>query len=190
MEPHNAFTRLASRIFAGSAGLGTRLTAAGEKPPTRRGLSPHTRLVALVATLLVTAALAAPARAGDNKVYAGSTCKPTTETGTTGMFYGNNATNLGAANVNVVCPVVREVTTGGTPNAYVDVNSNAVTCTLVTTNATGLGIFDSGTAAPVFLAAGVYRIDIQGVGQVSQGAYHIDCTLPPATAVLRYSIAE
>jgi hypothetical protein len=106
------------------------------------------------------------------------------------MYYGNNATNLGAADVDVVCPVVRDVTTGAAPNAYIDVSSNTVSCSLVVTNADGSGTFDSGTAAPVFLAAGVYRIDIQGVNQVSQGSYHIACNLPPTTAVLRYSVAE
>lgn len=190
MEPNNPFVLLANRMFAGSAGLKKLITTESDMHLNQQGIRPKKRLGTLAAALLLTAALAAPALAGDNKVYSGSTCKPTTETGATGMFYGNNATNLGGANVNVVCPVVREVTSGGTPNAYVDVNSNAVSCTFVTTNANGLGTFDSGTAAPAFLAAGVYRIDIQGVAEVSQGAYHIDCTLPPATAVLRYSVAE
>jgi hypothetical protein len=190
MEPNNPFRFLASHMFAGSAGRGKLIAAERDRHPRQHGRQPKKRLITLAAALLLVATLAAPALAGDNKVYSGSTCKPTTETGATGMFYGNNATNLGGANVNVVCPVVREVTAGGTPNAYVDVNSNAVTCTFVTTNANGLGTFDSGTAAPVLLVAGVYRIDIQGVGQVGQGAYHIDCTLPPATAVLRYSVAE
>jgi len=190
MESKNPFVLLANRMFAGSAGLGKLITTKSHKDLNQYRIKPKKRLGTLAATLMLTGALAAPALAGDNKVYSGSTCKPTTETGATGMFYGNNATNLGAANINVVCPVVREITSGGTPNAYVHVNSNTVSCTFVTTNANGLGTFDSGTAAPALLAAGVYRIDIQGVGQVGQGAYHIDCTLPPATAVLHYSVAE
>jgi hypothetical protein len=106
------------------------------------------------------------------------------------MYYGTNATNLGAADVDVICPVVRDVTTGAAPNAYIDVNSSSVSCTVVVSNANGLGAFDTGSAAPAFLAAGVYRIDIQGVSQVSQGSYHIACNLPPTTAILRYSVAE
>jgi hypothetical protein len=146
-----------------------------------------------VVTLLIAAFISTPVFAGDNKVYAGSTCKPTEETGATGLFYGNNTTNLGLVNVNVVCPVVRDDTTGpvgGGPNAFIDVNSNLVTCSFDTTNEYGLGTFNSIAGVPVFVAAGIYRMDIRGVPQVAQGAYKIRCTLPPNTAILRYSVAE
>jgi hypothetical protein len=179
----------ANLVLTGTAVFGKYITMENAMKLNQNGLRPKKLIVALIATLLVTAALSAPARAGDNKVYAGSTCKPMSS-GTNGLFYGNNATNLGTANIHVICPVVREITTGGTPKAYVHVNDPDVDCTFVVSNATGLGTFDEGTANPVSLASGVYRFDIQGVSQVSQGAYHIRCTLPPSTAVLHYSVTE
>lgn len=193
MAPHNPFKHLARHVLTGAAVFGKRITTENSLHLNHYCMRPKTLLVALVATLMWTAALVAPARAGDNKVYAGSTCKPIDETVPTSLYYGNNATNLSLVDdVHVVCPVVRDVTTGPAngPNAYIDVSANTVSCDFVTTNANGLGTFASVTAAPVFLAAGVYRIDIQGIPQVGQGAYHIDCTLPPSTAVLRYSVAE
>lgn len=114
--------------------------------------------------------------------------------GTTGLFYDNNATNLGGATISVVCPVVRDDTLGpvGGPNAHIDVTSNTVSCSFNTTNAYGLGTFASRTAIPFQPVAGVnvWRFDIQAVPQVSQGAYLVRCTLPPSTGVLRYSVAE
>lgn len=190
MEPNSFFTLVASRVLAESTVFGKLITTENAMHQNQHSISPKRLLAAFVTILILTAGLSAPALAGDNKVYAGSTCKPVEETGTTGLYYGNNTTNLGAVDVDVVCPVVRDVTTGAAPNAYIDVNSSSVSCTVVVSNADGLGTFDTGSAAPVLLAAGVYRIDIQGVSQVSQGSYHIACNLPPTTAILRYSVAE
>ncbi len=159
----------------------------------------RTKIIVVVATLISTAAISAPALAGDNKVYAGSTCKPI-NSGTTGLFYGNGATNLthvttNPVDINVVCPVVRDNTTGPVgsgPNAFIDVNSNTVSCSLDTTTEFGETTFNSATAVPFQPVAGinVWRFDIQAVPQVSQGAYIVKCTLPPSTSVLRYSVAE
>jgi hypothetical protein len=148
--------------------------------------------LAFLATFVSMAAISAPALAGNNKVYPGSNCKPQ-ESGTTGIAYGHNATNTGNTTVTVKCPIVRENTTGpvgGGPNSYIYVNSNTVSCTFRTSNLYGVGTFNSQTPAPTFVTAGVYRINIAAVPQVSQGSYHISCTLPPQTAVLLYSVAE
>jgi hypothetical protein len=151
-------------------------------------MKPTKLIVAIVATLMSTAALSAPAFAGDNKVYPGSNCKPNQETGTTGLYYGNAVDNLGTVAREVVCPVVRDDTIGGSANAQVYVNSNAVGCTLYSANVNG-ATYDSRTATGVAVS-GVYRIDIPAVAQVSQGAYHIGCNLPSGTSVLQYSVGE
>lgn len=156
-------------------------------------------ITALLATLISTAALSTPALAGDNKVYPGSTCKPI-NSGTTGLFYGNGASNLthvtpNPVDINVACPVVRDNTTGPVgsgPNAFIDVNSNTVSCSLDTTDEFGVATLNSTTAVPFQPVAGVnaWRFDIRAVPQVSQGAYIVKCTLPPSTSVLRYSVSE
>lgn len=150
-------------------------------------------IAALVVTLISPAAISAPALAGDNKVYSGSECKPIEGSLPSDLFYGNGATNLGNVNVNVVCPVVRDDTSGPVgsgPNAFIDVSLDTVSCSLNTTNLYGLGTYATGTAVPFSVVPGVYRFDIRAVPQVSQGAYNITCTLPPSTAVLRYSVSE
>jgi hypothetical protein len=193
MEPHNPYKPLASHVRTGAAVSGKLITTENAMHLNQYCMRPKILMTVLVATLMFTAALVAPARAADNKVYAGSNCKPVDETVPTSLYYGNNATNLSLVDdAHVVCPVVRDVTTGPAngPNAYIDVSSNTVSCDFVTTNANGLGTFASVTSVPVFLAAGVYRFDIQGIPQVGQGAYLIDCTLPPSTSILRYSVAE
>lgn len=139
----------------------------------------RTKVIVVVATLISTAAISAPALAGDNKVYPGSTCKPI-NSGTTGLFYGNNATNLtqvtpNPVDIDVVCPVVRDNTTGPVgsgPNAFIDVNSNTVSCSLKTTDEYGVSTFGSATAVPFQPVAGVnaWRFDIRAIPQVSQGA--------------------
>jgi hypothetical protein len=148
--------------------------------------------LAFLATFISMAAISAPALAGNNKIYPGSNCKPL-ESGTTGIAYGHNATNIGNTTVGVKCPIVRENTTGpvgGGPNSYIYVSSNTVSCRFRTSDLYGRGTFNEQTSNPVFVANGVYRINIAAVPQVSQGSYHISCTLPSQTAVLLYSVAE
>jgi hypothetical protein len=157
-------------------------------------MKPTKLIVALVATLMSTATISAPALAGEQKVYSGNICKPIVENGNTGLNYGNNATtNFGGANIDVVCPVVRDNSTGasvGGPKASIDVDSALVSCHFTTTQANGLGIFANPTAAPVASGGGVFRIDILAIPQVPKGAYYITCTIPPNQAVLRYLVSE
>ncbi|WNN91621.1 hypothetical protein [Gloeocapsopsis dulcis] len=145
----------------------------------------------LVGMLVSTAAISAPALAADNKVYPGGACTAI-NSGTAGLFHGNATTNLSNVNINVTCPVVRDVTgtaEGGGPDAFIDVSSPSVSCSLNTLNLQG-GTHASRTATPFQLFPNVFRYDIRNVPQVSQGAYRIACFLPPGTAVLRYSVAE
>lgn len=74
-----------------------------------------TKLIVVVATLISTATISTPALAGDNKGYSGGSCKPI-NSGTTGLFYGDNATNLTRVTPNpvdtkVVCPVGQDNST-------------------------------------------------------------------------------
>lgn len=148
---------------------------------------------ALIATLLCSAAISAPAFAGDNKVYPGSACATGT-TPTNGSFslIVNRFLNTGNTDLFVLCPVVRDETStaeGGGPDAFIDVSSTNVSCSVLTTNLQGTTVAQR-SAIPFQLSPGVFRYDIRDVPQVSQGAYGISCRVPPSTAILRYSVAE
>jgi hypothetical protein len=152
-------------------------------------------IVVLIATLMSPAAISAPALAGDQKVYAGNTCKPLVEDGNTGLNYASNATtNLGGTDIDVICPVVREnaggAAAGGVIKASIDVDSSTVSCSFTVTQPNGLGIFVNPTAVPVSIGGGVFSIDILGIPQIAHGAYYIACTIPPNQAVLRYVVSE
>ena len=189
MKLHNPLRFLTRRVCARLARLGTHVTAAHERPLNQHGRRPKNLLVALGVTLMCISVLSTPSWAGDNKVYPGGNCKSVD--GDPDLFYYSSTWNLSAVDTElIVCPVVRDVTGGGTPKAYVYVNNNGVSCFLRATNQNG-GAGVSATAAPAFVAAGVYLIDIQGLPPADpQGAYYITCTLPPGTSVLRYSLAE
>jgi hypothetical protein len=155
-------------------------------------MKPIKRIVALVATLLATAAMAAPALAGDRKIYSGNTCKA--EDGALGLEFVSNATvNKSAATRNVVCPVARDNATGGAAGALkarIYVDSVGISCSFTTTQPTGLGSWASPAVSAVALAAGVAVVDILGIPQLADGAYYITCALPFNDAVLQYEVSE
>lgn len=149
-------------------------------------------IATIAATLMSTAAISAPAFAGDNKVYSGSACMPESNPVPAGVSLGNQLNNFSAGAINVRCPVVRDETgtaEGGGPDAFIDVSSPTVTCSVNTTRLEG-GTFASRTATPFQVSPGVFRYDIRNVPQVSQGAYNISCRLPQFTSIIRYSVAE
>ncbi|MBW4622112.1 MAG: hypothetical protein KME17_22510 [Cyanosarcina radialis HA8281-LM2] len=153
-------------------------------------------IFAIAVTLMSTAGISAPAFAGDNKVYAGGACMSQRHPVPTGVIQGSSFTNFSSQTVRVHCPVVRDQTgsaEGGGPDAFIDVSSPTVKCSLVTTRLVG-GPYGSKTATPFLFfhdnAFDVFRYDIRDVPQIDRGAYYIDCTLPSGTSIFRYSVAE
>jgi hypothetical protein len=107
-----------------------------------------------------------------------------------GVFLGNNFNNFSTQSISVRCPVVRDETGSlGGPSAFIDVSSPTVKCSVNTTKLES-GTFASRTATPFQVFPGVFRYDIRNVPQVAQGAYNIECSLPPSTSIFRYSVAE
>lgn len=137
-----------------------------------------------------------PAVAGDNKVYPGSTCLPESSDSASRLTRtGGRIFNPGSqGNVNLRCPIGRDNTTGGTPNSFIDVTGNVQieSCTLNTYRVNGTLITRNQDNDNRFtdVGNGIRRIDIRNANQESQGAYEIQCQLPPGASFVRYSLAE
>jgi len=133
-----------------------------------------------ITTLTVTA-LALPATAqGDNKVYAGSNCLAANPDSvanlsrTGGIFTSRNPSG-------VVCPIVRDNTSGGNPSAFIFVSGNLSvdSCVLNTYRQDGsLRARTQDSDGQLERIGNLRKFDIRNAPQVSQGAYEIRCDLP------------
>lgn len=150
----------------------------------------------LIITLLTQVTAVVPAFAGDNKVYPGSGCLPVSaESGSRLIRSGGKITNADSQNnLILVCPIIRDVTTGGVPNSFIDITGGVRldSCTLNTYNVDGTLVARNQDSDGRFtsLSGGGFRLDIQNASQASQGAYEIACILPPGASLVRYSLSE
>lgn len=150
--------------------------------------------IAIVATLLSQVTFSLPASAGDNKVYPGSGCLPASATYASNLIRVNGKVQANNSSIVVKCPIVRDTTTGGVPNSFIDVKGNVDidSCSLNTYKVDGTLIAKHKDSDGSFenIGNGVKRIDIRNADQSNQGAYEIDCVLSAGAEIVRYSLAE
>ena len=154
------------------------------------------------ATLTLAAATAVPgvSFAGDSKVLPGSNCKPALGNQAANVnYFGGGITNISSFNIDVRCPVVRDITGNtngmgaGNGGIIVRVSRGAgtaqnVTCTARAYRAFSSGIVDSHTQT---LFVNLPRLfDLRLDRSEANAPYEVSCTLPPSFTIQNYQGSE
>jgi hypothetical protein len=169
------------------------------------------KAIVALATLMSTTAISSAAYAGDAKVYAGSQCYlagPTVSNIGSLSLFGGQVLNISSSPVEVMCPIVRDVT-GGTENgstgplAVVHVFSNKAGSVTLECDLRAFGVNQLGPTTGQFqrltrvLSGGVvgtpakFAFNFNGpIRQTPGGAYNIRCTLPAGTGIGTYTVTE
>jgi hypothetical protein len=169
------------------------------------------KVLVTLATLMSTTAISSAVYAGDAKVYAGSECYLARQTssniGSLDLF-GGQSLNVGTSPIEVMCPIVRDITTGTEngstgPKATVHVFSNNAARTTIECDLRAFGVNKLGPTTGQFqrltttLSGGIlgtpakFALNFTGpIQQTPNGAYNIRCTLPAGTGVGTYIVFE
>jgi hypothetical protein len=146
-----------------------------------------TRLVSLsLLTALALAGSAGRALAADGKIVSPSACHPTGSV-TTGLTYGaGHVTNNTGGNIDIICPIVRDVVTNGNGLTDLEIavsdNSGTLSCEALSVDRTGA----IGQSVPRSIpAAGHQIIDFGAALNTSsnKGHYAVICHTPAGAAI-------
>jgi hypothetical protein len=168
-----------------------------------REIKPMTHLVPrLLPSAILTLAIAFPgvSLAGDSKVLPGNNCKPASGQDATKVNYiGGAIFNMSNANMDVRCPIVRDITGntdglgGGNGGLYLRVirgsgTAQNVTCIVRAYRALSMNTVDSSSQTLFVDSPRIFDLRLRR--SEAGGPYEGSCNLPHGFAILNYQASE